>query len=183
MPRKPLPTPEYLAECFSYDAETGVLRWRERPREHFRNQAAFTTHARTKAGNVAGCIDGSTGYLVVGLNYQLLYAHRIAWTLLHREWPHLHIDHIDGDKLNNRASNLRCVSPAENCRNAPIKRSNRSGIQGIGFAKREGKWRARIMRDYKDIHLGYFDTWADAVDARARALEQYGFHENHGRFE
>lgn len=173
--------PEFLTQCLAYDPDTGEIRWRERPREHFASKAAHTTHNRTKAGKLAGCLDLSTGYLVIGLNAKLLYAHRAAWAIMHGEWPPEQIDHINGDRLDNRATNLRSVSHAENCRNTTIKRFNRSGTAGVAFAKREGKWRARIMHDYKDIHLGYFDTWADAVDARGRAEEQYGFHENHGR--
>jgi len=174
-------TPSFIAECLSYDPLTGELRWRERPRAHFASDAAFKTHLRTKAGKLAGCLDLSTGYIVIGLSRKLIYAHRAAWVIMHGEWPSGDIDHVDGDRLNNAASNLRSVSHAENCRNSSMKSFNRSGAHGIGFAKREGKWRARIMRDYRDIHLGYFSTREEAVRAREEASAAYGFHENHGR--
>lgn len=175
------PSPAYLAECFSYDRGTGVIRWSDRPRGHFGNEAAYKTHQRTKAGNVAGCLDESTGYLVIGLSRQILYAHRVAWALMHGAWPPQNIDHIDGNKTNNREINLRCVPQADNARNASMSRNNLSGVSGVSFAKREGKWRARVMHNYRDIHCGYFATKEEAIDARQRAIETLGFHSNHGR--
>jgi hypothetical protein len=174
-------TPSFIAECLSYDPATGEIRWKERPREHFANEAAYKTHARRKAGELAGCVDDSTGYLVIGLSNKLLYGHRVAWAISHGEWPDQQIDHINGRKLDNRAENLRCVSQAENSRNSTAKRIGSCDIAGVGFAKRERKWRARIMLDYRDIHLGYFDTMEEAAAARSAALVTHGFHPNHGR--
>jgi hypothetical protein len=171
-------TPAYLAECLAYDAETGALTWLARPREHFKTEAAYK-YGLVRAGTRAGGMDKSTGYMVVGLLNRLYYAHRICWALAHGEWPDV-IDHANGDKTDNRAANLRSVSHAENTRNVPLTKANKSGIKGVSFVTREGKWRARIMVDYRDIHCGYWDTMEEAVAARQRALAEHGFHPNHG---
>jgi hypothetical protein len=171
----------YLTDCFSYDPESGALRWRSRPLQHFKTATSHKIFLTRNAGKEAGCIDHSTGYLVIGVRGRIYYAHRIVWALLHGEWPSEQIDHIDGNKLNNAETNLRCVSHAENAKNMPIKKSNKSGVQGVSFAKREGKWRARITCDYRDIHCGYFDTMEEAIVAREHAVESFGYHPNHGR--
>lgn len=174
------PDATYLAECFSYDGQSGSLTWLERPPSHFRNAKGHAIQ-RARAGRVTGCFDASTGYLVIGLKGKIYYAHRLIWALVTGEWPDGEIDHINGDRADNSWNNLRAVSHAVNNRNTSRRPTNRSGTVGVSFAKREGKWRARIMFEGRDIHLGYFDTWADAVSARGNALEEYGFHKNHGR--
>jgi hypothetical protein len=173
------PDPEYLRDCFLYDATLGILYWKERPREHFKSNHAWAVQ-RARAGNVAGCHDHSTGYRVIGRNEKVYYAHRLIWAMTKGAWPE-EIDHINGDRLDNSWSNLREVSHAVNNRNTRLRPTNNSGTVGVSFAKRELKWRARITHEGRDIHLGYFDTWGDAVNARAKAAERFGFHKNHGR--
>jgi len=171
----------FLRECLDYEPNTGTVLWKHRPRSHFSSEAAFQTHDRHKAGTVAGGVDSSTGYRVVGLCRKLFYAHRVAWALHHGEWPNGVIDHIDGDRLNNALSNLRVVTQFENARNASIGRNNTSGAVGVSFDKRSGKWRARVMHQYREVYSGLFASKEAAIAARAAKAKDYGFHENNGR--
>lgn len=98
--------------------------------------------------------------------------------LLHRQLLKapigVEVDHIDGDTLNNQRSNLRLVTHAENIRNRPhLNKNNRSGETGVSWFKLRGKWRARLMINGKDIHLGLFTIKKEAIKARKIAAKKY----------
>lgn len=84
-------------------------------------------------------------------------------------------DHIHGkaSRFDNRKSNLRIATSQENCRNKGLFKNNTSGVTGVEWHKRDEVWQARIKVDYKYIHLGYFDSFDDAVKARKEAEEKY----------
>lgn len=132
------------------------------------------------AGSLAGWIC-STGYRVVKIDWKQYYAHRLIFAHHHGRWPADQLDHIDGDRLNNRIQNLREVSNAENCRNQRMAISNTSGITGVTWHKVTGKWAATIRSNYRQIHIGLFKRFEDAVAARRQAEIDHGFHPNHGR--
>lgn len=84
------------------------------------------------------------------------------------------IDHADGNKLNNKRSNLRQCSQAENARNTKLAKNNSSGFKGVSLDV-NGKWRARIWKDRKEIRIGTFSNIEDAVAAYDKAaLELHG---------
>lgn len=85
-----------------------------------------------------------------------------------------HVDHIDGDGLNCTRSNLRFVTNQINMRNisGPRKHNARSPYLGVGWAAREGLWRARISIDGKETSLGYFKTPEEANQARLKAEKE-----------
>jgi hypothetical protein len=87
------------------------------------------------------------------------------------------VDHINGNKLDNRRSNLRECSHKENIRNQKLRTNNASGVRGVALLPKTGKWRARIMVDYKERHLGTFETKEQACDAYRLAAARY-----HGEF-
>lgn len=91
------------------------------------------------------------------------------------------IDHIDGDKLNNRVENLRNVSQVENGQNHVRRKNNTSGVMGVRWDDRRSMWHTRINVKYQTIFLGYFQNFDDAVVARRTAEIEHGFHQNHGR--
>lgn len=82
------------------------------------------------------------------------------------------VDHISGDKLDNRKINLRICGQDKNCANASLRTNNTSGVTGVSWSSRNEKWRARIKINYREILLGYFDNFEDAVQARKQAEEE-----------
>lgn len=93
------------------------------------------------------------------------------------------IDHINGDKEDNRLINLRECDHRTNGRNCKRSVKNTSGITGVRMDKRIQKWVAEIKIDGTGRHLGSFDTIEEAAAARKGAEKVSGFHANHGRTE
>lgn len=87
------------------------------------------------------------------------------------------VDHIDGNGLNNRRSNLRICSNSENARNRRKRIDNTSGYKGVSFDARSYKWVAYINFDGKRMHIGYFNTREDAHAAYCKAATKL-----HGEF-
>lgn len=162
-------TQQYLKELFHYDPETGVLIWiAKRPKVSVGSEAGtISKHRRTYYRKVK--IDGS-----------MYKTHRLAWLYVYGEFPANQIDHIDGDGLNNRISNLRDVNNRENHRNVRLRADNTSGTVGVGFHKATGKWQAQIGTESGNQSLGVFTDIEDAIAARQAAEVKYGFHCNHG---
>jgi hypothetical protein len=160
MTLKDLPTPEMLRKLLRYDAETGQLIW------------AKTNSRRAPAGSVAGCLSKHTGYIYVGVNNKRLRAHRVVWMIVYNEIPG-EIDHIDGNRSNNRLENLRVVSRSGNNQNRGIQRNNTSGATGVSFDSYRSKWAANIQADGKKIKLGRFASFDEAVKAYAAAKEKF----------
>ena len=147
--------------------------------EHFFIWKKSNSNA-AKIGNIAGTVTGH-GYRVIKLDGNRYYAHRLSWLWHYGEFPKGQIDHINHNRLDNRIDNLRAVSNQDNHRNETLSTNNSSGFTGVCFATREKRFRAHIKVDFKQIHLGHFKELSDAVLARIKAEEKYGFHKNHGR--
>ncbi len=173
MPRantKELPSQERLRELFDYDADTGNLIWKVRPVSAFKNQHDCNAWNTNFAGKVAGCITKSTGYRVIRIDDLLYFAHRLIYALHHGVCPSdLQIDHIDGNKPNNRVENLRLATSAENSQNVGKRCNNTSGFTGICWHKHHQKFRASIKINSRDKHLGYFTTAEEAAEAYSTA--------------
>lgn len=145
-------TYEYVAQVLNYDKETGVFTWKK------------TTGRRAKSGKRAGC--RTTGYEFIGINKKLYLAHRLAWLLTYGNWPKDFIDHINGNSLDNRISNLRDVPCSLNLQNQRhAQRRSKSGLLGVSFHKARQLWRAQIAVNFKTIHIGYFNTPEAAHEA------------------
>lgn len=82
-------------------------------------------------------------------------------------------DHINKNPMDCRKANLRPATQQENMRNISLQKNNTSGVTGVSIHKQTGKWRARIMVDYKEIALGLFDNKEDAIKARLQAEIKY----------
>lgn len=124
---------------------------------------------------------GGHGYRVGRVINDDYLAHRVIWALAYGEWPSEQVDHIDGVRTNNKISNLRAVSNAENSRNVAIRGNNSSGVMGVYWHSKIKRWCAEIRADGKKQHLGTFTELADAAEARKAAVAKFGFHPNHGR--
>lgn len=168
------PSPALLRKLFRYEPLTGVLYWLPRLDAH----PGWNTKY---AGREAFSVDASTGYRsgsACGFN---LLAHRVAWAMQTGEWPSGEIDHINGNRSDNRWANLRAVPKAENAKNQRLRATNASGAMGVMWIAERGKWRARIMVGGRNQSLGCFDTFNEACEARKAAEARLGFHENHGK--
>lgn len=163
MALKTLPPRTLLRELLHYDVTTGELTWRPRPREMFRSDNAHRTWNTRYAFKPAGGTRGSP-YLYIAVHHTQYLAHRLVWLYAHGDPMPDCIDHIDGNPLNNRFANLRAATKAQNCANMRMRDSNTSGVKGVGLLK--GRWRARIVVNFKEHHLGYFDTLEEAAKAR-----------------
>lgn len=158
-------------KLLSYDPETGVFVWLSRSGNRSNSWNA------KYAGRQAGGIDRPDGYIKIKGSY----AHRLAWAFVHGSWPLADIDHINGDKSDNRIANLREVDRKRNMRNAPRSSSNSSGITGVKWHARARKWQAQITVDGREVYLGLFASKKEAAIARKHAEKKHGFHPNHGR--
>lgn len=162
----------YLRSRLRYDAETGKLFWL--------HSDAMPPHWNgRRAGTEAFTYVGSDGYKIGTISYKGMKAHRVIWALIHGEWPE-QIDHIDHNRSNNRIENLRAACPKENAKNLSMLKRNTSGVTGVRWAKRDKKWQARISVRKRDVFLGNFLKFEDAVRARKEAEDRFGYHANHG---
>lgn len=182
---KPLPSVETLRKLLRYDPEAGKLYWRERPIEMFEDYKFSKSHAFKNWNSRYLGKEALTGVVrkhrrgsVAGVE---VYAHRVAWAMHHGEWPSGEIDHINGDGLDNRIENLRCVTRQENMKNTCVRSNSTSRITGVSWCKRKRKWRAYISWQGRQVFLGYHSDIERAKAARKLADKKYGFHENHGR--
>lgn len=173
MPKQhhPLPQLESLQEWLSYDPETGLVTWAKNPSR------------RTVAGQNAGFLHRN-GYVYIDLFRRRMLAHRVAWMLHHGTDPgQMQIDHIDGDRTNNRISNLRIATNAENGRNAKLYNTNTSGVKGVTWHAHTRKWLAKIGLNWRTHYVGIFDTVEEAAVAIQEARERlHGEFANDGRF-
>ena len=154
---------------FNYCKDSGLIFWADGRRK---GKQAFTY--TSKRGYHVTTFRGKGGETT-------LAAHRVAWALHHGNWPSGQIDHINGDKTDNRICNLRDVVNAENARNSAMKSNNTSGVSGVYLHKQTGKWCAQINAFGKTVGLGLFVEKRDAVIARKAAERVLGYHQNHGR--
>lgn len=137
----------------SYNPETGIF-------------TGLKKRGKRGAGVDAGYINKSTHYVMIDLCGVTYLAHRLAWLYVHGKWPEHGIDHINRCKSDNRITNLRDIKQCENARNTSVRKTNTSKVTGVYWNKRVGLWMVLAFRYGKQISLGYFRDWFDAVCAR-----------------
>lgn len=148
-------TAQRLRELLHYDPETGVFTWR------------ISRGPKAPTGAIAGGIHKARGYWRIRLDDDLYYGHQLAWLHVHGEWPAHSIDHLDGNRTNNRIVNLRDVSNRINSQNRRRATPNtRSGF--LGVAPNGSGWMALIKCNGKTNYLG---TFRKAEDAHAAYVE------------
>jgi hypothetical protein len=172
-------TQALLKEAFDYDPETGILRWRRRPRHHFVDDHGLNTFNTKCAGREAGYISNS-GYRLIYIFGRKYLAHQLIWMMQIGKWPADQIYHRNHIRDDNRFENLCEATSAKNYHHRSIYSNNNSGFTGVGFHERSQKWMARVRIKGKLIHLGFFASKADAIAARSTVNRQHGFSKGHG---
>lgn len=142
----------YLKEMLEYNQDTGVLSWKVSPAR------------RVKVGDAVGYITNE-GYIGITIKSKTYRAHRIIWMYVYGGFPQKQIDHINGDRSDNRLCNLRLATSSDNAKNRKITSKNTSGFKGVSFRKANKKWYAQCQANGIIHHLGYFDTAETASDA------------------
>lgn len=150
-----------LRDVIHYEPETGVFTRKVRLAQRHRAGDRADTEITSPR---------MLGYRRVSLFSQRYLAHRLAWFYTHGVWPARHIDHINGDKGDNRIGNLREADDQLNLENFRHHRvDNKVGLLGVHLHKQSGRWRARIQVHGKTIHIGMFDTPEAAHEAYKEA--------------
>ena len=170
--KAPEHTREQFMELFSYDALTG----------HFMclvDDSKWGNSPLSRRGKRSGTVVGN-GYRMLCVKGKRYTEHRVAWFIHYGVWPQA-LDHINGDKTDNRIANLREATTAENGWNTTRRRNNTSGYKGVSFSSPSGKgsgWRAEIRFNGTRVFLGDgFATAEAARDAYKEAAAQF-----HGDF-
>lgn len=149
-------TQERLNELLCYNAETGRF-------------TRKTTKGGKKKGSVAGSLK-KCGCIHIKIDNRMYLAHRLVFLLEDGEFPPNLVDHKDGDRENNKRTNLRKATDTQNNQNSSVSRNNLLGIKGVGFHKTSGKYVAQMSINGKQTHLGLYETpeLASAVVTAAR---------------
>lgn len=149
-----------LNELLSLDSSSGLLRWKE----DRKGGAAI--------GDIAGSINNK-GYNCIKIDGKTYKAHRIVLAITTGQWPEKQVDHINGIKDDNRPSNLREATGAQNRHNIGAYKNNVSGVKGVHWNKDRSMWRAVIMVDKKNKHLGYYEDLELAELVHTEAARKY----------
>lgn len=142
-----------VLEYFEYDPKTGDIYTKRRK---------------------VGCVLPS-GYVDVFFDGGNKRAHRIAHIIMTGANPQGFIDHINGNKSDNRWENLRVVSKSENAKNAKLYKTNTSGLPGVTWDKHNNSWIVRLIDNGKVVNLGRHKSIFDAAAVSIPARERRGF--------
>lgn len=167
-------TPKRLAKLLEYEPETGSIKWRPRSVDLFSSQHNWKVWSARYESKEAGSY-GKQGYGRINIAGRMLLAHRVAFALTFGRWPAHQIDHINGDRTDNRIANLREATPSQNSKNQKTHKRNTSGATGVSWHKASRKWQAHIGDSMSFKYLGLFDTFEAACAARAAAERQFEF--------
>lgn len=149
-----------MMAALRYEPQTGLLAW------------ASPTARNVASGDRAGGLS-SGGYLSLKFGGRRYLAHRVVWLLAYGAWPAGVIDHINGNRADNRLENLRDCSPAINVQNQRRAHTNSaSGALGVVWRQKKQRWTASIKHAGRSIHLGYFRTQDAATAAYIEAKRQ-----------
>jgi hypothetical protein len=169
-------TQKELQELLIYVPEIGTLIWKERPGNGRTDKSWNTKYA----GKEAFTAVDRKGYRVGSINYVNYRAARVIYKLYHGIEAE-QVDHIDGDRSNNRIVNLRAVTHQQNQQNMKRSSRNTSGVVGVSWNSGKNRWDAKISVDGTSVLIGRYIDFHEAVIARKRREQELGYHPNHGR--
>ena len=170
MKTNPLPSLSRLHELFEYRDDGVLIR-----------KIGASGGKNARKGDIVGNLN-SHGYLGFQIDGKKYLVHRIIYYMYHGHIDDTkQMDHIDGNRANNRIENLRLVTRSQNGHNQKIRKDNTSGVKGVSWHKDVMKFQARIKTNNKSIHLGLFDTLEAAekaiTEAREKIHGEYARHE------
>lgn len=146
-------TLDELRSYLNYDLDTGIFTW------------AIPTARNIKVGAKTGLLK-NTGYVQIRFKNKYYLAHRLAWMYVTGVMPKVLIDHINGDKTDNRFCNLRESTYAQNIQNVKKAfRNNKLGLLGTTYRADIKKFISRITVNKKLIQLGHFNSAEEAHQA------------------
>lgn len=151
-------TYEYIREYMTYDPSTGECRLKR-----------SVKHSRKKIGDLVGSVQ-KNGYLVASISNIRVLLHRLIWLYMTGKFPVEYIDHINGNKGDNRFSNLREATAQQNNFNSSLSTRNTTGYKGVSYCKQMKKYKAGYKLNKKIYHIGYFDTPEQASAAYINAV-------------
>ena len=153
-------TAEQLKNVLDYNPTTGLFVWKIRPSK------------AVKAGDAAGCTEKRIGYVTIGIAKRVYKAHRLAWLYVYGQWPIGLIDHVNGNKADNRIENLRDVFADGNAQNVRVpNKRNKSGFMGVIWF--QNKWRASMSVNGKSKWLGDYSTPEEAHQVYLEAKRKH----------
>lgn len=153
-------TQERLKQVVSFEPTTGVF-------------TRILKAKRAVIGRELG-YKKSNGYIALSIDGQKYFAHRLAWLYVYGEFPKHDVDHIDGDRANNKIENLRDVTRSVNLQNLKAAKSHNKSTGVLGaYLHISGKFMSRIQVNKKDVYLGLFETAEQAQQAYLTAKQQF----------
>ena len=146
-----LPSAQALREAFNYDPKTGAL-------------TRLVGTRRSHIGDVAGYLN-NIGYRQVSFGGRIFSVHRLIWVMHYGSSPNGEVDHINGDRSDNRICNLRLATSSQNNQNRRLSSRNKTGIKGV-FRVKWGKrkaWRVSLGHDYGEYYITHFECFGRAI--------------------
>ena len=164
---------DFVIANLDYEPATGDFLWKS-------CRARRTDLVGKKAGFV-----NATGYIQIGLGVTHYLAHRLAFLIMEGTLPEFDVDHINGNRQDNRFVNLRRALRTENSRNQKVRSTNKSGVMGVYWVALRNRWEVMIGSGDRNasanVFLGRYKDFFEAVCVRKSAELNRGFHVNHGR--
>ena len=166
---KPSLTQEQVLALFEY--RDGELYWKNAVLSDANKLTASDKRHLLLAGRRVGS-DNGAGYLRTSYRGKRYYVHQLVFLMFHGHMPKL-LDHINGNRMDNRIENLREVTPTQNLMNTCIRKDNTSGAKGVYWNKNAQKWNARVQVNKKEVSLGLYSDYELACLMALEARETY----------